>query len=69
MEVHMLKAALIVAATAVVCFATGFWTESTMARQPTFAATGFPATISPAEMQLNVKPSDLPVQYMEADYI
>ena len=65
----MLRATLIVASTAVVCFAAGFWTESTMARQPALAATSVPATISPAEMQLKVKPSDLPVQYMEADYI
>ena len=65
----MSKAIGIVAATAVVCFAAGFWAQSTMARQTTFAATGVRATISPFEMQLKVKPNDLPVQYMQADYI
>jgi hypothetical protein len=76
----MLKMILIVAVTAVLGFAAGIWTETTMARHhPAEAnavisrstetgATSTPSTISPYEMHLKVKPHDLPVQYMQGDY-
>jgi hypothetical protein len=66
----MLKIALIVTATAVPAFGAGMWTASTMAR-PFPAETNAvisPTTISPYDMQLNVKPHDLPVQYMQGDF-
>jgi hypothetical protein len=49
-------------------FAAGVWTQATLAgHQATesIAANNL-STISPFEMQLKVKPSDLPVQYMMA---
>jgi hypothetical protein len=65
----MLKIALIVAATAVPAFGVG-WTASTMAHPRLAEATAVisPTTISPYDMQLNVKPHDLPVQYMQGDF-
>ena len=75
----MLKMILIVVATAVLAFAAGIWAESTMASHhlakanavnapSDTSATSTPPTISPYEMHLKVKPSDLPVQYMQGDY-
>ena len=65
----MLKIALIVAATAVPAFGVG-WTASTMAHPRLAEATAVisPTTVSPYDMQLNVKPHDLPVQYMQGDF-
>ena len=66
----MLKMALIVGATAVLAFVAGIWTASTMARPRPAEANAVisPTTISPYDMQLNVKPHDLPVQYMQGDF-
>jgi hypothetical protein len=66
----MLKIALIVAATAILAFGAGMWTASTMARPLPAEANAVisPSTISPYEMQLNVKPHDFPVQYMQGDF-
>jgi hypothetical protein len=65
----MLKMALIVAATAVPAYAAGIWTASTTAPLPAEANTVIsPSTISPYDMQLKVKPHDLPVQYMQGDF-
>jgi hypothetical protein len=66
-EVHMLKIVLMVIATAALAVAAGIWAESTMARHHPVEANGTPATISPYEMHLKVKPNDLPVQYMQSD--
>ena len=64
------KMALIVAATAVLAFVAGIWTASTMARPRPAEASAVisPSTISPYDMQLKVKPHDLPVQYMQGDF-
>ena len=65
----MLKMALILAATAVPAFGAGILTASTMAGpRPAEATVISPTTISPYDMQLNVKPHDLPVQYMQGDF-
>ncbi len=60
----MLKLIIIVVATAILAFAAGVWTKSTVlatnALQPTSS------TLSPAEMQLRVNPRDLPVQHVDA---
>jgi hypothetical protein len=63
----MSKTTLVVAATAILSFAAGFWTQSTMARHPVEAATITPSTISPLEMHLKLKSEDVPVQYMKSD--
>jgi hypothetical protein len=67
----MAKIILMLVATAVPAFAAGVWTQSTLAGR--HAAESIPAnnlsTISPYEMQLKVKPDDLPVQYMKGDFI
>jgi hypothetical protein len=39
-----------------------------MARPRPAEANAVISTISPYEMQLNVKPHDLPVQYMQGDF-
>jgi hypothetical protein len=69
-EVPMLKTALIVAATAVLSFGAGIWTEATLAEhhRTETGAVSIPSTISPAEMHRKVKPDDLPVQYMQGDF-
>jgi hypothetical protein len=66
----MLKIILAVVATAVLAFATGIWTQDTLAgrRDSEIRAANVPSTISPAEMHRNLKPGDLPVQYMQADF-
>ena len=65
----MLKIALIVAGTAVPAFGAGILTASTVAGpRPAEATVISPTTISPYDMQLNVKPHDLPVQYMQGDF-
>lgn len=66
----MLKITLALVATAVLAFATGIWTQDTLAgrRHSEIRAADVPSTISPAEMHRNMKPGDLPVQYMQADF-
>jgi hypothetical protein len=68
MEAGMAKIILVLVATAVPAFAAGVWTQATLAGR--LAAESIPAnnlaTISSSEMQLKVKPDDLPVQYMIA---
>lgn len=66
----MVKIILILVATAVPAFAAGVWTQATLAGH--HATESIPASdlasISPYEMQLKVKPNDLPVQYMKGDF-
>jgi hypothetical protein len=69
LEADMLKMILVVAATAAPAFGAGIWTASTMAHDHSIEAnvTAASSTISPYEMQLKVKPADIPVQYMQGD--
>ena len=65
----MMKIILVALPTAVLAFSAGIWTEATMAgNRRQISAAGTPSTISPAEMQRNLKPDDLPVQFMKGDY-
>jgi hypothetical protein len=57
---------LIIAVTAVVGFGAGIWTKSTMPNPRPIEATAT-STISPFEMQMKVKPDDLPVPYLRSD--
>jgi hypothetical protein len=59
----MLKMILVVVATAILAFAAGVWTKSTVLA--TGALAPAPATLSPAEMHLKVQPSDLPLQQVD----
>jgi hypothetical protein len=71
MEVPMVKIILIVVATAIPAFGAGMWTEATVAehqRTEIRVVSPTSSTISPSEMHRNVKPNDLPVQYMEGDF-
>jgi hypothetical protein len=61
----MLKIVLVVVVTALLAFAAGVWTKSTVLA--TGAATLGPATLSPSEMHLRVNPQDLPIQRVD-DY-
>ena len=64
----MTKFVLVVVLTAIPAFAAGMWTQATVAgHQATesIAANNL-STVSPYEMQLKVKPDDLPAQYMTA---
>ena len=68
-EVQMVKIIPVVIATAVASFAAGVWTQGKLAGAPfTGTAATTASTISPFEMQLTVKPRDLPVQYMQGDF-
>jgi hypothetical protein len=66
----MLKMIFVVAATALPAFGAGVWAGSIAAPYRSVAINGTttPSTISPYEMQLKLKPHDLPVQYMEGDF-
>jgi hypothetical protein len=66
----MLKIILALVATAVLAFATGIWTQDTLAgrRHSETRAANVQSTISPTEMHRNLKPGDLPAQYMQADF-
>jgi hypothetical protein len=66
----MLKLILAVVLTAVLAFATGIWTQDTLAgrRHSEIRAATVPLTISPTEMHRTLTPGDLPVQYMQADF-
>ena len=61
----MPKTVLIVVVTALLAFAAGVWTKSTVLA--TGAATPGAATLSPSEMHLRVNPQDLPIQRVD-DY-
>ena len=64
----MTKFVLAVVLTAMPAFAAGVWTQATLAQHhatESIAANNL-STVSPYEMQLKVKPDDLPAQYMTA---
>jgi len=66
----MVRRTLIVVAAAVLGFAGGIWTQVTLAKRQT-TETGpahISSTISPLDMHREVKPGDLPIQYMEGDF-
>jgi hypothetical protein len=60
----MLKMIYIVVVTAILAFAAGLWTKSTVLAVSSLEPTR--TTISPAAMHLKVNPSDLPIQYVDA---
>ena len=65
----MVKIIPVVCATAIASFGAGVWTQGKLAGAPaTGTAATSASTISPFEMQLTVKPRDLPVQYMQGDF-
>jgi len=65
----MTKTILVTLTTATLGFAAGIWTEATLAgHRITEASVVTPSTMLPSEMQRNVKPHDLPVQYMQGDF-
>ena len=64
----MVKIIPVVVATAIASFAAGVWTQGKLAAPATATAATTASTISPFEMQLSVKPRDLPVQYMQGDF-
>jgi hypothetical protein len=70
MEALMVKTIFVVVATAVPAFMAGIWTHTLLAEhQRAEAGTfSFIPTISPLEMHRNVKPDNLPVQYMQGDF-
>jgi hypothetical protein len=59
----MLKMILIAVVIAVLAFAAGVWTKSTVLA--TGVATPDPSTLSPSDMHLRVNPQDLPVQRVD----
>jgi hypothetical protein len=61
----MSKTTLVVAATAILSFGAGFWTQSIMVGHPVEAATITRSTISPSDMHGKLKSDDVPVQYMK----
>ena len=62
----MSKMTLTVAATAILGFAAGILTEPRiLPPQSVQAATITPSTISPIEMHRQLKPDDVPVQFMK----
>jgi hypothetical protein len=63
----MTKIILVAVPTAFVAFAAGVWAEAE-SRPKQAVAVQAPLTITPSEMQHNIKPDDLPVQYMKGDY-
>jgi len=65
----MFKMILVAAGAVVLGFASGFWTKSTLANHPDVAplSVGPTLSLSPLEMHLQVKPADIPVQYMRGD--
>ena len=60
----MIKIILVALPTAVLAFAAGVWAEGERHPKHAVAAVA-PLTISPSEMERNLKPDDLPAQYME----
>jgi hypothetical protein len=63
----MMKIILVALPTAVLAFAAGVWAQGERHPKQTVAV-GAPLTISPSEMERNLKPDDLPIQYMKGDY-
>ena len=61
----MMKIILVAVPTAVLAFIAGAWTEGGRHPKPTVGAH---LTISPSEMERNLKTGDLPVQCMKGDY-
>jgi hypothetical protein len=64
MEAHMLKLIIVAVTTAILAFAVGVWTKSTVFA--TSALQPAPSTLSPAAMHLQINPRDLPVQLVGA---
>jgi hypothetical protein len=64
----MVKIIPVVVATAIASFAAGMWTQGKIAVPATATPATTVSTISPFEMQLTVKPRDVPVQYMQGDF-
>jgi hypothetical protein len=66
----MMKIILVAATTAVPAFAAGIWAQATLTDGHHAETRGIytPSTISPFEMQRNVKPDDLSIQYMQGDF-
>jgi hypothetical protein len=68
LEVQVMKIILVALPAAVLGFSAGIWAEPTIVgNHPSKVVVG-PAIISPLEMHRNIKPDDLPVQYMQGDY-
>ena len=63
----MMKIILVALPTAILAFAAGVWAEGVVHPKQAVAAS-VPLTISPLEMQRNMKLGDLPVQYMRGDF-
>ena len=65
----MTKTILVALVTAVIGYAAGFWTAGTFAgHRVAEASVVTPSAMSPLEMHRNVKPHDLPAQYMRGDF-
>jgi hypothetical protein len=64
----MVKIVPVVIVIAVASFGAGVWTQGKLAGAPVTATAATASTISPFEMQLTVKPRDLPIQYMQGDF-
>ena len=63
----MMKIFIVALPTAVLAFAAGVWAGGVLHPKQAVAADA-PLTISPLEMQRNMKPDDLSVQYMKGDF-
>jgi len=63
----MMKIILVALPTAILTFAAGVWAGGALHPKQAVAASA-PLTISPLEMQRNMKPDELPVQYMKGDF-
>ena len=61
------KSNVVALPTAVLAFTAGVWAQGALHPKQAVAA-GAPLTISPLELQRNMKPDDLPVQYMKGDF-
>jgi hypothetical protein len=69
MGVQMIRIIPVAIATAIASFGAGVWAQGKLAGAPVTATAATTAsTISPFDMQLGVKPRDLPVQYMQGDF-
>jgi hypothetical protein len=64
----MNKIILVALPTAILAFAAGIWAGGVPHPRRAFAADAS-VTISPSEMQRNMNPSDLPIQYMKGDFM
>jgi hypothetical protein len=59
---------ILVALPTLLGFSAGIWAEPTIVGNHASKVVVSPAVISPVEMHHNIKPNDLPVQYMQGDY-